>query len=63
MDKYAVAKAVAGVIINQDMGAKKRAAFIEKCWNGGDYAFFNDNFTEYLDMIGEAEADAMEVEQ
>lgn len=60
MDKKClVAKAVAGVIIAQDMGTKKRAAFIEKCWSGGDYVFFNDNFTEYLDMIGEFEMDML----
>lgn len=60
MDKKSlVANAVAGIIIAQDMGAKKRAAFIEKCWSGGDYVFFNDNFTEYLDMIGEFEMDML----
>ena len=61
MNKHEVAKAIAGVIISQEMGAKKRAAFIEKSWNGGDYVFFNDNFTEYLDMI--AEAEMMEVDR
>ncbi len=60
MNKYAVVKAIVAVIVEQDMGAKKRAAFIEKCWKGGDYAFFND-ISEYLDMIAEVETEITEM--
>lgn len=63
MNKYAVVKAIVAIIVEQDMGAKNRAAFIEKCWKGGDYVFFNDNFTEYLDMIAEVETEMMEVDR